>query len=144
MTTLFASFHHLAVLTLLGCTLTAIVQLRRPLDIPRARLLRTTDMINGIAATMVLVVGVVRMVYLEKGADYYLHNGPFLAKLVLYGVASVLSLVPTLEVMRWRAPLKQAVLPTVRPEQLGRMRTVAILQLVCLLAMMVCANLAAR
>lgn len=144
MSTLFAAFHHLAVFTLLGCTLTSIVQLRQPLDLPRARLLRTTDMLNGIAATLVLVVGLVRVVYLEKGADYYLHNAPFITKLALYGVASVLSLVPTLEMVRWRAPLQQAVVPTVPAHQWARLRVVAYLQLLCLLSMAACASLAAR
>jgi len=144
MTTLFATFHHLAVLTLLGCTVLSIVQLRRPWDLPRARLLRATDRVNGMAATLVLVVGLVRVMYLEKGAGYYFHNGPFLAKLALYGVASVLSLLPTLEIMRWRAPLKQGTLPMVPPRQWARMRTVATLQLLCIFGMAACANLAAR
>lgn len=144
MNTLFAALHHLAVLMLLGCALTSIVQLQRPFTVARARLLRTVDRINGIAATGVLVVGLVRLVYLEKGADYYLHNGPFITKLALYGVASVLSLVPTLEIMRWRVPLQQAVLPTVPAHQWARLRVVAYLQLLCLFSMAACASLAAR
>lgn len=144
MTTLFATFHHLAVLTVLGCALMSIVQLRKPLDLNTARLLRNTDMLNGIAATLVLLVGLVRVFYLEKGAAYYFHNGPFLLKLVLYGLASVLSLVPTLEILRWRVPLKRGLLPTVSRQNLARMRTVAYGQLACIFAMVVCANLAAR
>ncbi len=144
MTTLFATIHHLAVLTLLGCTLASIVQLGRPFNLPRAHRLRTIDRLNGIAATVVLVVGLVRAVYLEKGADYYLHNGPFIAKLALYGVASVLSLVPTLEMVRWRASLQQAVVPTVPAHQWARLRVVAYLQLLCLFSMAACASLAAR
>ena len=144
MTTLFAALHHAAALTLLVCTLASLYQLRQPFALPGARLLRTLDMLNGMAATLVLVVGLVRVFYLEKGSAYYFSNGPFLAKLGFYGLASVLSLVPTLEVRRWRAPLQQGQLPTISDQKLTAMRTVAFLQLACLAAMATCANLAAR
>ena len=144
MTVLFAVLHHVAVLTLLGCTLRSIVQLRQPFDLSAARRLRAMDMLNGMAATLILLVGLVRVLYLEKGAAYYFHNGPFLLKLAFYGLASVLSLVPTLEIFRWRVPLKRGLLPSVSRQNLARMRTVAYWQLACIFAMVACANLAAR
>ena len=143
MMTLFATLHHAAVLTLLVCTLACIYQLRQPLTVSGARLLRTTDMLNGIAATLVLVVGLVRVFYLEKGSAYYFSNGPFLAKLGFYGLASMLSLVPTLEVRRWRVPLRQGLLPSLSDQKMTALRAVAYLQLACLAAMAICANLAA-
>ena len=144
MTTLFAILHHAAVLTLLVCALVSIYQLRQPLTLPGAHLLRRTDMLNGVAATLVLIVGLVRVFYLEKGSAYYFGNGPFLAKLGFYGLASILSLVPTLEIRRWPVPLKKGQLPTLSDQKLTTMRTVAYLQLACLAAMALCANLAAR
>lgn len=144
MTTLFATLHHAAVLTLLVCTLVSIYQLRQPLTVGGARLLRSTDMLNGIAATLVLVVGLVRVFYLEKGSAYYFGSGSFLAKLGFYGLASVLSLVPTLELRRWRVPLQQGRLPALSDQKMTAMRTVAYLQLACLAAMVMCANLAAH
>lgn len=144
MTTLFAALHHLAVLTLFACALVSIAQWRQPFTVPVARRLRTTDMLNGFAATLVLVVGLARVFYFEKGSAYYFHNAPFLAKLAVYGIASVLSLLPTLEVSRWRAPLKNGQLPDVSPRKIAALRVVAYGQLACLGAMAVGANLAAR
>ena len=144
MSTLFATLHHAAVLTLFVCTLVSIYQLRQPLTLRGARLLRQTDMLNGITATLVLLVGLVRVFYLEKGSTYYFGNGPFIAKLGVYGLASMLSLVPTLAVRRWRSPLQQGQLPTVSDQKLTAMRTVAYLKLVCLVAMAICANWAAH
>ncbi len=143
MTTLFAALHHVAVLTLLICALTFIYQLRQPLTVAGARRLRTTDMVNGIAATLVLVVGLVRVFYLEKGPAYYFDNGPFLAKLAFYGLASLLSLVPTLELRRWRVPLQNGQLPSLSDRKVTVMRTVAYLQLACLAAMATSANISA-
>lgn len=144
MTTLFAALHHAAVLTLFICALLSIYQLRQPLTLPGANRLRKTDMLNGIAATLVLVVGLVRVFYLEKGSAYYFSNGPFLAKLAFYGLASVLSLVPTLEMRRWHTPLKNGQLPMLSDQKLITLRAVAYLQLACLAAMATCASLAVR
>ena len=144
MTTLFAALHHAAVLTLFICALLSIYQLRQPLTFPGANRLRKTDMLNGIAATLVLVVGLVRVFYLEKGSAYYFSNGPFLAKLAFYGLASVLSLVPTLEMRRWHTPLKNGQLPILSDQKLITLRAVAYLQLACLAAMATCASLAVR
>jgi putative membrane protein len=144
MTTLFAALHHAAVLTLLVCALISIYQLRQPLTLPGASRLRKTDMLNGIAATLVLVVGLVRVFHLEKGSAYYFSNGPFLAKLAFYGLASVLSLVPTLEMRRWQIPLKNGQLPILSDQKLITMRAVAYSQLACLAAMVTCAYFAAR
>jgi putative membrane protein len=141
---LIAFLHHLAVLTVLASSLMCVLLLRQSFDLVTARRLSRIDMINGIAATLVLVVGLIRVAYFEKGTDYYFHNGPFIAKLALYGLASVLSLVPTLEIMRWRAFLKQGQLPVVLPQKLVRMRAVAYGQLACVIGMMAFAALAAR
>jgi putative membrane protein len=144
MTIIFSAAHHIAVFTLLLCTLMTIRQLGQPLSLPRARLLSKVDMVNGVGATMVLVVGLLRVFYFEKGSTYYFHSGPFLAKLGFYGLASVLSVLPTIEIYRWRASLKSGVMPAVSVEKLKQMRIVAILQLTCLVAMAGLANLAAR
>lgn len=145
MTTLvFAILHYAAVVTLLVCALFSIYHLSRPLSVSGARLLRKTDIVNGAAATLVLLVGLVRVFWLEKGPAYYFGNGPFLAKMAFYGLASVLSLVPTLEVRRWKTPLVIGLLPSVDRQKLTTLRAVALLQLACLAAMAVCANLAAR
>lgn len=144
MPTLFATLHHAAALTLLVCTLVTIYQLRQPLTLRGARLLQKLDMLNGIAAALVLVVGLVRVFYLEKGAAFYFGNGPFLAKLGFYGLSSMLSLVPTLEVRRWRIPLKKGTLMIISDQKMTALRTVAYLQLACLAAMATCAKLAAQ
>lgn len=144
MTTFFAALHHGAVLTLLVCALVSIHQLRQPLTLAGARRLRTTDRVNGTAATLVLVVGLARVFYLEKGPAYYFGNGPFLAKLAFYGLASVLSLVPTVEVRRWRVALQNGQPPILSARKTRALRTVAYLQLACLAAMAACANISAR
>lgn len=140
----FELLHHGAMATLLCCALLTIAQWHRPFDLATARRLRRLDAINGLAATLVLVVGLVRVLYLEKGADYYWHNAPFQLKLALYGMASALSVAPTWAFARWRTPLLEGRLPPTTPQQHSRLRAVAYAQLLCLLAMGWCARGAAR
>lgn len=139
------SYSHLffAVLVLVG-PVVALTLLSRPFDVGTAQRLQQVDLINGIAATTVLVMGLVRLFYFGKGANYYFHNVPFIAKLVLYGVASGLSLVSTVEIKRWAAPLKQGSLPVVPQHKRSQMRSALGWQLACVLGMAVCAVLAAR
>ena len=46
-------------------------------------------------------------VYFEKGASYYFHSVPFVAKLSLFVMVGLLSIYPTMEFLSWRASVKQ-------------------------------------
>ena len=142
--TSFLSCAHLffAVLVLAG-PVVALVLLRQPFDVQTAKRLQQVDWVNGIAATLVLVIGLVRLFYFGKGAHYYFHNLPFIGKLTLYGVASGLSLVSTLEIRRWAAPLRSGRLPVVSERKWGVMRSALGWQAACVVGMVVCAVLAA-
>lgn len=132
-----------AALALLG-PLLAWVLLHRPLDVFNAIWLRRVDTANGLAATAVLLIGLVRLFYFGKGPDFYFHNLPFLGKLVLYGVASGLSLVCTQEIRQWADPLQRGQAPVVSAHKLEQMRRAVGGIGVCVLGMAACAGLAAR
>lgn len=56
----------------------------------------------GLAALLILAIGALRVSYGLKGADYYLRNPWFWAKLGTFAAIGLLSLVPTLRLLRWR------------------------------------------
>ena len=145
MTTLLLAYAHLfcAALVFAGPVL-ALVLLRRPWDLRTAQRLRQVDLINGAAATLVLLIGLVRLFYYGKGANYYFHNLPFITKLALYGVATGLSLVSTLEVKRWGPALARGHLPVLADAKRTQMRRALVWQLLCVVGMAACATLAAR
>jgi putative membrane protein len=128
----------------LACPIIALRLLSRPFDIATAKRLQHIDRINGLAATLVLIIGMARQFYFGKGVDYHLHSVPFIAKLALYVIASGLSLTPMLEMRRWTAAIKVGMLPTVTKEKLCRLRHFIGWQAACVLGMMACATLAAR
>jgi putative membrane protein len=54
------------------------------------------------AALAVLVTGVLRVLYGAKGAAFYLHNPVFHVKIGLYILVGLLSIMPTVAILRWK------------------------------------------
>ena len=102
MSTLFAFLHHLCAFTLVAAVAIQFALIRGELTLSSARRLVVTDMLYGIAAGALLVIGLSRVFFFEKGADYYFHSHAFLAKFSLFVVVGLLSIVPTLEFLSWR------------------------------------------
>ncbi|MCU0932560.1 MAG: DUF2214 family protein [Serpentinimonas sp.] len=144
MSQLLSLAHLLFAAIVLACPVLGLALLGQPFNRLTATLLRRVEWVNGMAAVLVLVIGLVRLFHFGKGVDHYLHNLPFLGKLVLYGVASGLSLVSTLEIRRWGAPLKAGRLPEVAQHRLSAMRSALAWQLACGVGMAVLAVLAAN
>ena len=60
------------------------------------------DRAFGIQALVVLVTGALRAVYGIKGAAFYMHNPAFHLKIGLFVLAALISIAPTLAILRWR------------------------------------------
>ena len=72
MSTLFAFLHHLSAFTLVSALAIEFALIRQELTLASARRLQVTDMVLGIAAGALLVIGLLRVFFFEKGAEYYL------------------------------------------------------------------------
>jgi len=114
MTTLFAFLHHLAAFTLVAAIAVEFMLIRMELTLATARRLLIADAVLGASATLVLVVGLLRVFYFEKGAVYYFSNHAFLTKLAVFILVAVLSIIPTMEFLSWRRALKAGQVP--RPD----------------------------
>jgi putative membrane protein len=99
---LLAVLHHLFVFGLAAILATEAALLREAPDAPRIERLAQVDAGFGIAAAMVLVVGLCRVWFGVKGADFYLHNPWFHAKLGAFVLVGLLSIWPTVRFLRWR------------------------------------------
>jgi putative membrane protein len=94
--------HHILVFSLVGI-LTAELTLCRP-GVSGAALTRLArvDASYGVVAALILVVGICRVIYGVKGAQYYLHNPWFWGKMSAIAVVALLSIYPTIAILRWR------------------------------------------
>ena len=67
---LFAFLHHLAAFTLVSALVAEFILIRDEITTQHARKILTIDTIFGASAGLLLVVGLLRVFYFEKGAAY--------------------------------------------------------------------------
>ena len=121
MTAFFAFLHHLAAFTLVAALAVEFALLKGDLTAATARRIVRADMIVGLSAGAVLLVGLARVFHFEKGAGYYFHSWPFIGKLSMFVLVALLSIYPTVTFLSWGKALKQGQAPGV---DAGRLRTV--------------------
>ena len=144
MTAFFAFLHHVAAFALVAALAVEFVLMRGELTAKCARRLQLTDSVYGASAVLVLVVGLSRVFYFEKGASYYFYSAPFLAKLTLFIVVGLLSIYPTVEFLSWRNALARGSAPTVTPEKMATIRSILHWELIGIVLILLCAALMAR
>lgn len=144
MAAFFAFLHHLSAFFLFAALVVELVLIRSTLTVESARKVLLADMIYGIAAGVLLVVGLGRVFYLEKGAAYYFHNWAFHTKLTLFIVVGLLSIIPTREFLRWRASVKVGQVPTPAPEKLKSVRSIIHYELAAVVLILLMAALMAK
>jgi putative membrane protein len=144
MAALFAFLHHLAAFTLFAALVVELILIREQPTAGSARRLLIADLAFGIASGVLLVVGLLRVFHFEKGATYYFHTWTFIAKLTLFLLIGLLSIVPTRELLSWRAAVRQGMAPTVSPERLARLRMIIHLELVGVVLILLLAAMMAK
>lgn len=98
---LLAYLHYISIFTLI-VFLTAEAVVLRPDMTPEIRKrLGRYDAVYGVAAVAVVVTGVLRVIYGAKGYAFYVHNPVFHIKIGLFILVGLLSIVPTINILRW-------------------------------------------
>jgi putative membrane protein len=144
MSALFAFLHHLAAFVLFAALVVEMVLLKDELTIPRAQKIALADMILGIAAGVLLVVGLLRVFYFEKGAAYYFHSIPFLVKLSLFILVALASIYPTVKFLSWRSSINRGQAPILTAGTRRSLRLVIHAELTGIVVILLCAALMAR
>lgn len=139
-----AFLHHLGAFTLAAALAVELALFRQQLTAPQARRLQRADLVLGLAATLVLVAGLLRVFYFEKGSDYYFSNGWFIAKLSLFVVVALISVYPTVSFLSWRKALAQGLAPEIPEHQARWIRRCLLLELHGLIVIILAAPLMAR
>ena len=103
---LMAFLHHVAAFTVVAALAVEVALFKPPLSLAQAQRLSRTDTIYGVSAGVVLVVGLLRVAYFEKGTAYYWHDVFFLLKFAAFLVTALISIYPTVIFLSWRPTLK--------------------------------------
>jgi putative membrane protein len=144
MSTLFAFMHHLAAFTLVSALAIEFVLIRQEMTLASARRLPIVDAVLGISAGLLLIVGLLRVFYFEKGSHYYFSSHAFLAKFAVFIIVALLSIVPTVEFLSWRKTLKAGQVPVVAPRRMKLVRSLIHGELAGIVIILLCAAIMAR
>ena len=139
MPTLFAFLHHLAAFTLTAALGAEFVLLRLEFTRSVAHSLRLADALFGVSAGLVLAIGVVRVLYLEKGAEFYLSNPAFIAKILLFFAVGILSIIPTKTFLSWGRELPRSGTLAIPARQLSTLKAIVTIELAGVALILLCA-----
>jgi putative membrane protein len=144
MTTLFAFLHHLCAFTVVAALAIEFILIGQAFSHATAKRLAVTDAVLGVTAGLLFVVGLCRVFFFEKGADYYFHSHAFLTKLSVFIAVALISIIPTVEFLKWRKPLKAGQLPSVSAEKLRFIKKIIHGELAAVVIIVLCAAFMAR
>ena len=145
MTTAFMAFlHHLFAFTLVACVVYEFIAYRKGLGIEEARRIQRADLMYGISAGLLLVVGLLRVFYFEKGPAYYSHNFFFWLKMNAFLVVGLLSIDPTIRYLRWNKVLKENRAPEIDDKEFKRTRLLLSLEVIGIAIILFAAAMMAR
>jgi putative membrane protein len=112
-TAFFAFLHHVAAFALVAGLAVELVLIKDELTAATMRKIVRVDAIVGLSAAAVLLVGLARVFWFEKGAAYYFHSWPFIGKLGMFTLVALLSIHPTVSFVKWGQALRQGRTPVV-------------------------------
>ena len=141
---LLAFAHHLGAFTLVAALAAELVLLDRNLSLAQAKRIQRADMVYGASAGVLVVGGLFRVLYFEKGSAYYFHNVFFIVKMSLFLFVALLSIYPTVLFLSWNKFLKAGSPPQSTDFQFQRIRKILLWELLGVVGILLCAPLMAR
>jgi len=139
-----ASLHHIFAFTLTACLVYEFIAYRKGLTIEEARRIQRVDIAFGISAGLLLMVGLLRVFFFEKGVNFYTHNPVFWIKMSLFAIIGLLSIYPTLRFIKWNSALSAGQAPEIPDDEFKRVRLLLHLELVGLTLILFAAPAMAR
>jgi len=101
-----AYLHFFSILLLSGMLVAQFVLCSRDLQPPQVQTLARIDILYLIAAMLALATGLARLFMAGKGASFYFTNPVFYIKIALFLAVGLVSVMPTLQFIRWNRALK--------------------------------------
>jgi putative membrane protein len=100
-----AILHHVLVFGFVTLIVSEALLLRGDVNARVIERVARLDRWYGVTAITIIVVGLLRVIFGIKGFEYYLGNPWFWAKMASFVAIGLLSIFPTLRIMRWHRTL---------------------------------------
>ena len=136
--------HFVAFFALTAALVLELALIGESMSIEIARRVRRADRIAGLFAGLILLFGTLRVIYFEKGGEFYVDNLFFQIKIGLFLLAALISIYPTISFARWKSDLDQDVAPVLTSAQVKSLRRALHWELMLIAGILLCASLMAR
>lgn len=143
-TALMAFLHHLLAFALTACIVYEFIAYRKDMSIAEIRRIQRVDIAYGISAGLLILVGILRVFFFEKGPNFYLNNPFFWLKMNAFLVVGLLSIDPTIRYIRWNRTLRQNDVPEISDSEYRRTRLLLWLEVLGIGVILLAAALMAR
>jgi putative membrane protein len=144
MAAFFSFLHFVAAFALVAALTAELILIREELSVRNSFRILVADLVYGMSAGVVLVAGLLRVFYFEKGTSYYFASIPFLVKAALFLLVAAASIYPTFEFLSWYKPLRQGRQPLLTDRKRQVIRSIIHWELAGILAIVLCAALMAK
>ena len=139
-----AFLHHLAAFALTAAIIYEHTTFRKDLSLTDARRIQRMDIIYGVSAAVVLIVGLLRVFYFEKGAPFYAQNWFFWTKMAGFALAALLSVYPTIRFVSWNKFFARNQAPEISEQDAARIKLFLRLELLAIALILFSAAMMAR
>jgi putative membrane protein len=145
MTTSFMAFlHHIFAFTLVACLIYEFIAFRKGMSIEEARRIQRVDLVFGISAGLLLVAGLLRVFFFEKGVNFYINSPFFWVKMTAFVIVGLLSIDPTIRYIRWNKSLSENKSPEISDSEYKRTRLLLSLEVIGIAIILLAAPMMAR
>ena len=139
-----AFLHFVAAFAVVSTLFMEWITFNRQLTVFEARRIQRADMIYGISAGLVIVFGLLRVFYFEKGSEYYFSSSFFYIKLFLFLFVGLLSVYPTLRFLKWRTKTDLDKAPEISEQEYKLITWILNLEMIGLFFLILAASLMAK
>ena len=143
-TALMAFLHHVLAFTLTACLVYEFIAYRKTMGMAEIRRIQRVDLVYGISAGLLLLVGLLRVFYFEKGVNFYMNNPFFWVKMVAFLFVGLVSIDPTIRYIRWNQTLRQNNVPEISGPEYKRTRILLWLEVIAIVVILLAAPMMAR
>ncbi|MFY0628201.1 MAG: DUF2214 family protein [Reichenbachiella sp.] len=141
---LFSFFHFIAAFGVVYTVVFELLTFQKNLSLLDAKKIQKVDMIYGLSAGLVLLIGFLRVFYFEKGSDFYFSNFFFLLKIGTFLVVGGLSIYPTITFAKWQKFTNKGEVPIISDSQFKWIKLLLKLELIGLIVIMLAASMMAK
>jgi putative membrane protein len=139
-----AFLHHLLAFALTACLMYEFIAYRRNMSIAEIWRIQRVDLIYGISAGLLLVIGLLRVFFFEKGVNFYMNNPFFWVKMMAFILVALLSIDPTIRYIRWNRTLRRNEVPEISEPEYRRTRMLLSLEVIGIAVILLAASMMAR